>query len=126
MRELIGPRWLKNTVTEREANSFNPELGVPCCDLEGFRVHLAGTPHNAWNKSAIDVFVGGFLATHPEYNANDEAVREMVRMKSGVYLESTIKEYRRTNKHLTDDEEKEFRKHKNRQERKRKASPPAL
>jgi len=122
MRKLIpSANWMKNTVAEREVNAFNPELG-PCCDLVGFRVHLEGTTCNPWNKSAIGVFVNHFLTTHPEYPP-EESVRDMVRMKSQAFLDSMIRQYRKSNITCTAEELDEARLKKNRKERKRKASP---
>jgi hypothetical protein len=108
-----------NNVTKQEAAAYDPNLG-PCCDITNFRVHLEGTPCDAWNKSAMDVFVIAFLAVHPEYLSRDDSVREMVKMKSHAALESTIKKYRKSKVLLTDGQVNELRLQKNRQERKRK------
>lgn len=105
--------------TEQEVNAFNPDLG-PCCDIGTFRVHLEGTPCNPWNKSAIDVFVAGFLATHPEYRRRDESVQKTVKLKSRSALESMIRKHRRSKIILTKQQEDGYRLRKNRQERKRK------
>jgi hypothetical protein len=122
MHELITPaKWMKVTVADQEANAFNPELG-PCCDPVSFRVHLEGTTANAWNKSAISVFVNCFLVIHPEYPSQDESVRDMVRMKSCATLDSMIRQYRKSNTPCTVEASKEQRLKKNRQERKRKVS----
>ena len=111
---------MENTVSEEEATTFNPELG-PCCSAANFRVHLEGTPCNAWNKSAITIFVSHFLVTHPEYPSQEDPVRDMIRMKSRATLESMIRQYRKVKTPRTNDQAEELRLHKNRQERKRKA-----
>lgn len=122
MQKLITPAKLtENTVTEQEATTFNPDLG-PCCDSANFRVHLEGTTCNAWNKSAINVFVNRFLIAHPEYPSQEESVRDMVRMKSRATLESMIKRYRNVKTPYTDEELRALRLQRNSQERKRKAS----
>lgn len=122
MRKLIpSSKWLKSTVTEQEASAFNPNLG-PCCDRANFRVHLDGTPCDAWNKSATSVFVDDFLTAHPEYPSQDELVRNMVRAKSRAFLESMIRDYRRSKAGLNATELEEARVQKNRRERKRKVS----
>lgn len=123
MRKRITPaNWMKNTVTEQEANAFDPGSG-PCCDPIHFRVHLEGTPANVWNKSATSVFVNDFLAIHPEYPSREESVREMIRMKTHATLESMIKQYRKSNTLHSRGELEAIRLQKNRTERKRKVSP---
>jgi hypothetical protein len=121
MRDLIGKNWMKNTVAKEEAGAYNPECGQ-CCSVAGFRVHLEGTACDAWNKSATEVFVGGFLQAYPTYNVADGSGRDMVRMKSQAALESMIRQYRKLRIPQTLDELKGQRDHKNRQERKRKVS----
>ncbi|KAF9777823.1 hypothetical protein BJ322DRAFT_1015414 [Thelephora terrestris] len=110
---------MKNTVAKEEAGAYNPECGQ-CCSVAGFRVHLEGTACDAWNKSATEVFVGGFLQAYPTYNVADGSGRDMVRMKSQAALESMIRQYRKLRIPQTLDELKGQRDHKNRQERKRK------
>lgn len=110
---------MRVTVTEQEAQAFDPTLG-PCCDSTGFRVHLEGTTCDPWNKSATTVFVNSFLVAHPEYSSRDESVREMVLMKSKATLDSMIRSYRKYRAPRTADELEAQRLHKNRQERKRK------
>ena len=123
MDKLITPaNLMKNTVTVQEASMFNPDLG-PCCDPAHFRVHLEGTAANAWNKSAMAVFVKCFLDTHPEYPAHEKSVRDMVKIKSHTALESRIRKYRESNVTRTAAELRERQLQKNRQERKRKVSP---
>lgn len=120
MRKLVTPaRWLQSTVTEEEANTFNPSLG-PCCEPTHFRVHLGGKTCNNWNKSAILVFTDDFLRVHPEYHSQDGSVRDMVLMKSRATLDSTIRKYRESLVPRTPQELEDTRKRKNRQERKRK------
>ena len=120
MLKIVTPaHWMKNRVTREEVNAFNPGLG-PCCDTANFRLHLEGTPCDAWNKSATGVFVNGFLVAHPEYPSQEEPVREMVRMKSHATLESMIREYRKSKIPLTEAQVEELRLQKNRQEHKRK------
>lgn len=121
MRNLLGSNWMKNTVPQREANGFDPELGH-CCHLARFRVHLEGTTCDAWNRSATNVFVDGFLQAHPDYDATKEPVRDMVRMKAQATLDSMIRQYRKLNTR-TMEELAEERAHKARQERKRKVNP---
>lgn len=121
MRQLVtSANWLVSTVTEQEANAFNPNLG-PCCTPQHFRVHLDGTTCDMWNKSAILVFVEDFLRAHPEYPL-EESVRDMVRMKSRATLDSAIREYRKSLLHRSPAELESVRKQKNRLERKRKVS----
>lgn len=119
MKKLVKADGLQNRVTEQEANAFDPNLG-PCCDITNFKVHLEGTTCNAWNKSAIDIFVKGFLEIHTEYPSQVESVRDMVKMKSRATLDSTIRKYRDSKIPRTLEESKEIRLQKNRQERKRK------
>lgn len=121
MRSLLGGDYMQNTVTKPEADGFDPERGQ-CCDLERFRVNLGGTTRNAWNKSATDVFVAGFLAAHAEYDAGNEAVKEMVQMKAQATLDSMIRKYRGLNIPRTPAESQELQRLRNRQERKRKVS----
>jgi len=124
---------MENTVTEQEANAFDPTLGQ-CCDPAHFRVHLEGTTCNTWNKSATSVFAGRFLTAHPEYPSHEQSVRDMVQMKSRAALDSMIREYRKSNTPRTEPELREEQKRKNRQERKRKvgtiisisSSPPIV
>jgi hypothetical protein len=123
MQRLITPaNLLRNTVREEEANAFDPDQG-PCCDALHFRVHLEGTTRNAWNKSAIDVFVNDFLGVHPEYPSQEESVPEMVRIKSFATLDSLIRKYRESNIRRTEGEKERRRLAKNCYERKRKVSP---
>lgn len=120
MRKLVTPdNWLKNTVTEQEANAFNPDLG-PCCDPIHFRVHLAGTTANLWNKSATGVFVNHFLAAHPEYPSREEPVRKMVQMRCHATLDSMIRKYRKSNTPRSKEQMEAERLERNRAERKRK------
>lgn len=122
MEKLITTtNLMENTVTEQEATAFNPDLG-PCCDPVNFRVHLEGTTCNAWNRSAIDVFVNHFLATHTDYPSQEEPVRDMVRMKARAALDSMIRRYRKSKIPRTNDQLEELRLQKNSQERKRKVS----
>jgi len=119
MRVLVTPaKWTLNTVTEQEANAFKPGHGH-CCDSTYFRVHLAGTTCDTWNKSAISVFIEDFLRTHPEY---PNRVRDMVQVKSRAALDSAIREYRKSLVTRDPRELEEMRKEKNRLERKRKVS----
>jgi len=123
MRKRITPaNWMKNTVTEQEANEFDSRFGQ-CCDPTHFRVHLGGTPANAWNKSAISVFIKDFLAVHPGYPSQEDSVRKMVWIKSHAALESMIKQYRKSNTLHSGSELEAMRLQKNRTERKRKVSP---
>ena len=115
--------WMRKMVTDREATGFDPNRG-PCCTLANFRVHLGGTLCNTWNKSAIDVFMGGFFAAHNEYSPQKESVLEMVRMKSRAALDSMIRKYRKSKISRTPAQLEELRLQKNRQERKRKVRPP--
>lgn len=126
MRTLFSEDdWMQNMVTDREATGFDPSFG-PCCTLTNFRLHLEGTPCNAWNKSAIDVFMGGFFAVHNEYPARAESVVKMVQQKSRAYLESIIKKYRKSKISRTPAQLEELRLRKNCQERKRKVRPPSI
>ena len=125
MRRLITPAsLLRNTVREEEAKAFDPDYG-PCCDALHFRVHLEGTTHDAWNRSAIGVFVNHFLEAHPEYPSEQESVQEMVRMKSFSTLDTLIRNYRESNVRRTEEEVEGRQLAKNRYERKRKVSSGA-
>lgn len=96
MRTLIKPDdWVVNKVTEQEAEAFNAALG-PCCDTTTFRVHLGGTTCDAWNTSAIRVFVNGFLSTHPRYSPQDVSVREMIKARSRATLDTMIRNHQKS------------------------------
>ena len=86
--------WMGDTVTELEANNFNP-LIRPCCDANHFRLHLEGTTCDPWNRSAADVFVEDFLAHHPEYPKEVDSVYDTVVLKTRATITSMIKEYRK-------------------------------
>lgn len=109
---------LKNTVTSDDINHFDPEIGE-CCTTDNFRLHLAGTPGNVWNKSATRVFVNSFLEAHKEYEAQNPIIREMVLGKCSAVVKHTIRQYRLKKKVTTEASRKLERQKKSRTERKR-------
>ena len=110
----------ENPVTQDDLEDFNPASG-PCCNVANFRLHLAGTPCNPWNKSAAGVFVESFLGKYTtDYPSNDEAVVDMVRFKTQSTIAAKIKRYRMTGP--DGNMEPATKKRLNRQERKRKVS----
>ena len=123
MRVLIPKRdWMQNTVTKEEAERFSPDIG-PCCDSRQFRLHLAGTTRDRWNKSATRVFVDDFLRTHPDdYPSEEEAVVKMVEMKTRSAIDSLIRDYRKSKEDHNQAERSELQARKNRQERQRKVN----
>lgn len=120
--ELTHPDdWLKNTVTTQDINDFNPEIGE-CCTANNFRLHLAGTPGDVWNRSATRIFVNSFLEAHQEYEAQNEIIREVVMNKCSAVVKSTIRQYRLKRKNTTREAREQERRRKNRAERKRAVS----
>jgi len=109
---------LKNTVTAQDINDFDPEI-AECCTADNFRIHLAGSPGEPWNKSAARVLVNNFLETHEEYEAQDDTIRAMVIKKCEAAVGSTIRKYKWKKKHRTKDSRALARENKNRAERKR-------
>ena len=125
MRTLIpNASWLKKTVTEEEAQAFDPELGA-CCGPRPLRVNLEGTTCDRWNKSATSVFIEDFFKTHPDYPSEERAIAKMVEMKTRSTIDSMIREYRKLKKVMDQAEQEEARAEKNRNERRRKASSAA-
>ncbi|KAF9778450.1 hypothetical protein BJ322DRAFT_1000864 [Thelephora terrestris] len=106
------------TATDADITYFDPTFG-PCCDVEDFRLHLAGTPCNLWNKSATEVFMESFLEKYKlDYPPEYDGVVRMVGFKVHSTIAALIKRYRSTGPDGTVDPE--TRKQQNRQERKRK------
>lgn len=121
MKDLIPKQsWMKNTVTEEEAEGFNPDLG-PCCDPRQFRLHLGGTTCDRWNKSATHVFTDDFLRVYRhEYPPEEEAVTKLVEVKTRAAIDSMIRSYRRSNGANDQAARDEAQARKNRGERRRK------
>ena len=117
MKHLIKDR----AVTEEDLENFDPAFG-PCCGVENFRLHFAGTPCNRWNKSAAGVFVESFLRKYTEYRSDNEAVVEMIKFKTGSTIAAMIRRYREKGPDGSIDPATQ--KHQNRQERKRKVCSP--
>lgn len=113
MKDLVKGR----TATERDTQNFDPTFG-PCCGVDNFRLHLAGTPCNPWNKSATDVFIESFLEKYTEYSSDNLAVVRMVKFKTHSTIAAMIKQYRITGP--GGDVDDQTRRYNNRQERKRK------
>ena len=111
--------WMEDTVSEIDANNFDPLIG-PCCDADNFRLHLEGTTCDAWNRSATEVFVEDFLARHPEYPREVDSVRDTVFLKTRATITSMIKEYRKLKREPNELNELQLRK--NLTERKRGVS----
>ena len=117
--ELIpSDKWLKNTVTPQDIDDFDPKIGE-CCTADNFRLHLAGTPADTWNKSATRVFVNSFLEAHKQYEAQNTDIRDMVMKKCGAAVISTIRQYRSERKHRTENSRRLELDNKSRAERKR-------
>lgn len=119
LAELIpAAQWLKNTVTPQDLDDFDPTIGE-CCGADNFRLHLAGTPADVWNKSATRVFVNSFLEAHKQYEAQNADIRDMVMKKCGAAVISTIRQYRSKRKHRTENSRRLELDNKSRAERKR-------
>ena len=120
MKSLINKDdWLKEVVNEHDLNSWNPEI-EQCCTAQQFKLHLNGTPCDAWNTSAARVFVDHFLLTHSESYPDVWAVRRMVLKKTSAYIKSLIKSFREGRR--SNDMKRTTRRAKNRQERKANVS----
>lgn len=113
MKHLINGR----TVTQDDLERFDPVYG-PCCGVEDFWLHFAGTPCDRWNKSATGVFVESFLRTYTEYPSDNEAVVDMVRFKTESTIAGMIRRRRMTGP--DGGIGPETRKYNSRQERKKK------
>ena len=121
MKSLIRKEdWLKEVVTERDLNSWDPEI-ERCCTAQQFRLHLAGTPCDPWNTSATRVFTDHFLSTHAEIYPDVWAVRRMVLKKTQAYIKSLIRVFHQDRRGR--DLKKAAKLAKNRRERKTNASP---
>ena len=119
VEELIpSDKWLKNTVTPQDIDDFNSKIGE-CCTADNFRLHLAGTPADTWNKSATRVLVNSFLEAHKQYESQNPDVRDMVMKKCGAAVISTIRQYRSGRKHRTENSRRLELDNKSRAERKR-------
>lgn len=113
MKHLIKDR----TVTQDDLENFNPAYG-PCCGVEDFRLHVAGTPYDRWNKSAARVFVESFLRKHTEYPSDNKAVVDMVKFETRSTIAAMIRRYYMTGSDGSIDPA--TRKYISRQERKNK------
>lgn len=109
---------LENAVTAKDIDNFDPET-EECCTPDTFRIHLAGTPGDTWNKSATRVFVNSFLAAHKDYEATNNVVRAMVMKKCTAVVGSAIRRYKSRKVHRTKASRDLERRNKNCAERKR-------
>ena len=117
--ELVpSDKWLTNTVTSQDLDDFNAKIGE-CCTANNFRIHLAGTPGDSWNKSATRVLVNSFLEAHKQYDAQNTDVRDMVMKKCSAAVAGTIKKYKWGRKHRTENSRRLELDNKSRAERKR-------
>ena len=109
---------VRNTVTPQDIDDFDPSI-EECCTPNTFRLYLAGTAGDVWNKSATRVLVNSFLGAHQEYDGQNEVVREMVINKCTAAVKSAIRQYKERRKNLTETTRMMECQKKNRAERKR-------
>lgn len=116
MKSLIqDDDWLKDVVSEHDLNNWNPET-EECCTAQQFKLHLKGTPRDAWNTSAARVFTDHFLFTHSAQYPDVWAVRRMILRKTSAHVKSLIKAFREGRR--GNEVKQAIRRAKNRQERK--------